>query len=141
MPSYFLQFMAYTLAMVGFLGLCVFIYKKLCLGTISHTNPDYLCIENGLRINARKQIFVVRAGKERFLIASDTERTTMLAKLEEDAVIETRVKEDSKVTEQQPVFLKKAAKKHLGNVKQVLSSDIDESTPIMKRISQKMKAL
>ncbi len=133
MQGYFVQFIAYTMAMVGFLGLCVFIYKKLCLGTISHTNPDYLCIENGLRINARKQIYVVRAGKERFLIASDTERTTMLAKLE-DEVVEIEEKQ------KQPTLLKKAPKKRLGEVKQVLSFDINENTPIMKRISEKMKA-
>ena len=86
-----------------------------------------------MRINARKQIYVVRAGKERFLIASDTERTTMLAKLEDDAV---EIEEKQK----QPTLLKKAPKKRLGEVKQVLSFDINENTPIMKRISEKMKA-
>lgn len=133
MQGYFIQFLAYTMAMVGFLTICLFVYKKLCAKTLSGINTDCLCIENVLRINARKQIYIVKAGNERFLIASDTERTTMLAKLDDE------IKDKKEEIKQQPVILKKAAKKHLGNIIQAVSEESNSSS-MMKRISEKMKA-
>lgn len=85
MQGYFIQFLAYTMAMVGFLSVCLFVYKKLYIQTKSGTGSECLYIENALRLNPKKQIYIVRAGNERFLVASDAENTTMLAKLEENA--------------------------------------------------------
>lgn len=128
MQGYFVQFLAYTMAMVGFFTVCLLTYKKLCAKSFSVSNQDSLSIENVLRINARKQIYIVKAGNERFLVAADTERTTMLAKLEDENISETQ---------EQTMTLKKPAKKHLGDV---LSSVSAINAPIMKRISEKMKA-
>ena len=83
MQIYFIQFAAYTMAMVGFLSVCLLIYKKFYVQTKSANGGDCLYIENALRLNPKKQIYIVRAGKERFLVASDAENTTMLAKLAE----------------------------------------------------------
>lgn len=128
MQGYFVQFLAYTMAMVGFFTVCLLTYKKLCAKQLSVSNQDSLSIENVLRINARKQIYIVKAGNERFLVAADTERTTMLAKLEDENISETQDK---------AMTLKKPAKKQLGDV---LSSVSAINAPIMKRISEKMKA-
>ena len=122
MQGYFIQFLAYTMAMVGFLTVCVFTYKKLCAKALSNSNEDFLYIENGLRINARKQLLVVRAGKERFLIASDAESTTMLAKLEEEE------------KETQPVPTKRTP------VKPIKFNKEDNISSIIKTISSKIKA-
>lgn len=83
MSGYFVQFLAYTFAMVGFLAVCLVTYKKFCQPTMMNNSAECLCIENALRLTPKKQIYVVRAGKERFLVASDAETTTMLAKLGE----------------------------------------------------------
>lgn len=131
MQGYFVQFLAYTMAMVGFFTVCLLTYKKLCAKSLSDSNPDSLSIENVLRINARKQIYIVKAGNERFLVAADTERTTMLAKLEDEKISEVQEHQQSEIA------LKKPVKKHLGNV---LSSVSTINAPIMKRISEKMKA-
>lgn len=127
MQGYFVQFLAYTMAMVGFFTVCLLTYKKLCAKQLSVSNQDSLSIENVLRINARKQIYIVKAGNERFLVAADTERTTMLAKLENEAENQ----------EQPQKVLKKPVKKHLENVFSPVSAI---NAPIMKRISEKMKA-
>lgn len=127
MQHYFIQFLAYTMAMVGFLAICVVIYKKLGINSFSQNNND-LFIENGLRINARKYIYIIKAGKERFLVASDTERTTMLAKLEanENPIPKSELKKVSK-------------KVDIQSIKEATDDDIAK-TPLMMRISNKMKA-
>lgn len=45
-------------------------------------NKNELDIENALNLSPRKTIYIVKAGNEKFLIASDAERTTFLAKLD-----------------------------------------------------------
>ena len=82
MSGYFVQFLAYTFAMVGFLAICLVTYKKFCQPAMMNNSAECLCIENALRLTPKKQIYVVRAGNERFLVASDAETTTMLAKLD-----------------------------------------------------------
>lgn len=92
MSGYFVQFLAYTFAMVGFLAVCMITYKKFCQPTMMNNSADCLCIENVLRLNPKKQIYVVRAGSERFLVASDAETTTMLAKLDNNENVMEKVK-------------------------------------------------
>ncbi|MCR5260950.1 MAG: flagellar biosynthetic protein FliO [Candidatus Gastranaerophilales bacterium] len=88
MQIYFIQFLAYTMAMVGFLSVCLLVYKKFYVQTKAGKGNDCLYIENALRLNPKKQIYIVRAGKERFLVASDAENTTMLAKLAENSDVD-----------------------------------------------------
>ena len=135
MQGYFVQFVAYTMAMVGFISVCLFTYKKFYQQPMSSNGADCLCIENALRLNPKKQIYVVRAGNERFLVASDAETTTMLAKLDDN-----QKTEEVKTEEKTPIVLKKAApKKHLQGINNVLGLKTEEY-PLMKRIAEKMKA-
>ena len=129
MQGYFVQFVAYTMAMVGFLSICLITYKKLCQQPLSKNSTDCLCIENALRINPRKQIYVVRAGKERFLVASDAETTTMLAKLENE---EDNVKEEIKAKQT-------TTTKNTKGIYQISGMEKEEY-PVLKRINEKMKA-
>lgn len=131
MQGYFVQFLAYTMAMVGFFTVCLLIYKKLCIKPLSCSTQDSLSIEKVLRLNARKQIYILKAGNERFLVAADPERTTMLAKLEDGFVEENQESPESSMT------LKKSSKKQFDNI---LSSVSAINAPILKRISEKMKA-
>lgn len=126
MQGYFVQFLAYTMAMVGFLAICLFVYKKLGLSSFNPKNSE-LSIENCLRINARKYIYIIKAGKERFLIAADSERTTMLAKLHEESgnINVPEIKESLKVENSLDLIEEK-------------TKDISDK-PLMIRISNKMK--
>ncbi|MBQ2644651.1 flagellar biosynthetic protein FliO [bacterium] len=133
MQGYFIQFMAYTMAMVGFLSICMITYKKLCIQSQTGKNSDCLCIENVLKINPKKQIYVVRAGKERFLVASDAETTTMLAKLD-------NYSENTKQTEEikEKIDIKNAISlssfKKFENSKKTINE-----IPAFKRIKEKME--
>lgn len=88
MSGYLANFALYTMAMIGFIVIAVFIYKKsMSFGDVCE-NKNFLKIENMLRLSPSKSIYVIKAGKERFLIAADPAKTTMLSKLSEDNVYE-----------------------------------------------------
>ena len=82
MGSYVINFTVYTMAMLGLIFFAIFIYKKVINGGLCKNSNKFLSIEETMSINPRKSIMVVRAGNEKFLIASDIDRTTMLSKLE-----------------------------------------------------------
>jgi flagellar biogenesis protein FliO len=68
--------------MVGFIVLAIYVYKKSMYSVSDNKNKDFLKVENSLRLSATKTLYVIQAGKEKFLIAGDSANTTMLSKLE-----------------------------------------------------------
>ncbi len=86
MTSYLLTFTVYTTAMVGVIFLALFAYKKFSLQNNRVSNSNFLEIEDCVTLGVRKQLYVVRAGEEKFLIASDAERTTFLSKLNSESI-------------------------------------------------------
>lgn len=82
MGGYLANFTVYTMAMTGLICFAVFIYKKVMDGSIRKDNSKFLSVEESMNLNPRKTLHVVRAGNERFLIASDVDRTTLISKLD-----------------------------------------------------------
>ncbi len=82
MGSYILNFTVYTMAMCGLICFALFVYKKFAAGNFLTKNSQYLNVEETLSLAPRKILYVVRAGEERFLIASDADKTTLISKLE-----------------------------------------------------------
>lgn len=149
MQGYMAHFLVYSMAMVGFFGVCLYIYKNLCIKGLNGNSTDFLSVENGIRINARKQILVVKAGDEKFLIASDLDRTTMLAKLntentkkdnnEQNTI--TELNDINEQTDDTAVNKTEVIEKHLYssqvlNFKPIQEEDVP---PVLKRINEKMK--
>jgi len=93
MTSYLIAFVVYTTAMVGAIFLALFVYKKFALNKNFTSQSKFLAVEDCINIGMRKQLYVVRAGNEKFLIASDTERTTFLSKLNSKSEITTDINE------------------------------------------------
>ena len=91
MGSYLINFAAYTLAMVGIIFLCLVIYKKCFSDFNKGYDQSFLKVENCLNISPRKSIYVIKAGEEKFLIASDVESTSFLAKLDSSVIGEKGV--------------------------------------------------
>ena len=86
MNSYLVHFATYTFAMIGFIVMVLFIYKKsICLPTQTRSRK-FLKVENTLRLAPTKTVYVIKAGSERFLVAGDAGSTTMLAKLDENNI-------------------------------------------------------
>lgn len=89
MNSYLVNFAIYTLAMIGFIAMALFVYKKSMYSTSKTKGKEFLQVENALRLSATKTVYVIKAGTERFLVAGDPANTTMLAKLNENKTNET----------------------------------------------------
>lgn len=83
MGSYIANFAVYTMAMTGLIFFAVYIYKKVMSGGFRSNDSKFLAIEETMSINPRKSLLVVRAGNEKFLVASDMDRTSLIAKLNE----------------------------------------------------------
>jgi flagellar biogenesis protein FliO len=70
------------MAMIGLICFAVFVYKKITDGSMRSGNTKFLSIEETMSLNPRKTLHIVRAGNEKFLIAADIDRTTLISKLE-----------------------------------------------------------
>lgn len=81
MGHYIINFSIYTMAMVGLIFFALFVYKKFAINVIATKKRGILSIEDGLGISPRKTLYVIKAGNERFLIAADLDRTTLISKL------------------------------------------------------------
>jgi flagellar biogenesis protein FliO len=69
--------------MVGLIFVALFVYKQCSITSQKSSKTNFLKVEDTISIGPRKQVFVLRAGYEKFLVASDADRTTLLAKLEQ----------------------------------------------------------
>lgn len=86
MSGYLVNFIVYTAAMVGIIFLAVFVYKK--FSYCSASRSKFLNVEECISLGPRKELFVVRAGQERFLVASDVGRTSLISKLDDNSPVQ-----------------------------------------------------
>ena len=83
MGGYLVNFAVYTMAMTGLIFFALMVYKKCsCVGNIKTSKSKMLSIEETITIAPRKTLYVVRAGHEKFLIASDVDKTSLISKLD-----------------------------------------------------------
>lgn len=87
MGGYLVNFSVYTMAMIGLIFFALMIYKKFAQDGVSGKKTGFLGVEESISIAPRKNLYVVRAGKERFLIAGDVDKTTLISKLDENQSI------------------------------------------------------
>ena len=80
--GYMTNFIVYILAMVGVIVLAVLLYKTTTSSTIKG-GTKYLKVHDTLALGPRKTLYIVSAGEEKFLIAGDLDRTTLISKLGE----------------------------------------------------------
>lgn len=80
--AYLSNFIVYFLAMIGIIILALYVYKQFNVGGFSTKHSNLLSVEDSLNLSPRKTLYVVREGSERFLIAADMDRTTLISKLE-----------------------------------------------------------
>ena len=94
MTTHIIAFIFYTLAMLGVMFVAFAVYKNVVLCQNSHISK--LKIEDMLRLNQRKSLYVINYEGEKFLIASDIDSTTLISKLNSK---ETPEKPSAKIVE------------------------------------------
>lgn len=111
MGGYLVNFAVYTMAMIGLIFFALMIYKKFSGEGILGRKSEFLSVEDTIGIAPRKNLYVVRAGNERFLIAGDIDKTALIAKLDENNTSSkvanfdtqfTKVEKTTKITEDLP---------------------------------------
>lgn len=86
MTGYLISFLVYTSAMIGVIFLALFVFKTFSNKCFSKKS-SLLHIEDSINLSPRKTLYVIKVENEKFLIASDVERTTMISKLESHSTI------------------------------------------------------
>jgi flagellar biogenesis protein FliO len=84
MGGYLVNFSLYTLAMVGVIFCALFVFKAVMGGKAFVKKSAFVKILDATKLSPRKTLYVIKAGNEKFLIASDTDRTTLISKLDEN---------------------------------------------------------
>ncbi len=97
MAHYIISFVVYTLAMSGLIGLALIVYKKVTNISTSTKKTKELSIEETMSISPRKTLMIVKAGNERFLIASDVDKTTLISKLGQNETISDKTENNKAV--------------------------------------------
>ena len=81
--GYLSNFIVYMLAMLGVLMIALFIFKQATSYNVKkNVHGKGLKVIDTLSLSTRKTLYVIEAGNERFLIAGDIDRTTLISKLE-----------------------------------------------------------
>lgn len=78
--GYLSNFIVYTLAMVGVMMLAVFVFKN-ATGNNLKGGSKYLKVIDTMSLGPRKTLYIVSAGEEKFLIAGDVDKTSLISKL------------------------------------------------------------
>ena len=84
MGGYLVNFSIYTLAMVGVIFGALFVFKAVMTGRGFSKKSEFLNIEDSISLSPRKTLYVIKAGEQKFLVAADLERTSLIAKLNEN---------------------------------------------------------
>jgi len=89
-----MSFSIYTLAMVGVIFVALFVFKTFSNKCFTKKTNN-LNIEDTMNLSPRKTLYIINAGNEKFLIASDVDRTALIAKLDQESKVELKpVRED-----------------------------------------------
>lgn len=78
--GYLTNFIVYTLAMAGVMALALLIFKNATCSN-NGAKSKYMKIVDSISLAPRKTLYIVSAGDEKFLIAGDADRTTLISKL------------------------------------------------------------
>ena len=126
MSGYLLNFVVYTAAMTGVIFVAILAYKN--FSYTKSSSSKYLNIEESISLAPRKNLYIVKAGNERFLIASDAERTSLISKLDENHYCDTNnsVITDSSIDDL-PMITNNVQRKRTGKTTEETLRDIAKS--------------
>ena len=76
--GYLANFMVYTLAMVGVIAIALLIFKG-ATSNVSKKSSKLLNVVDTMSLGPRKTLYIVSAGKEKFLIDGDVDKTLLIS--------------------------------------------------------------
>ncbi len=83
MTEYIINFSVYTLAIIGLIFTAFIMVQKTLNGDVlARKNNNFLSMESVLSLEPRKNLYVINAGNEKFLLSTDMNGCKLLTKLE-----------------------------------------------------------
>ena len=79
-------FLIYMLSMLGVIFIAIIVAKKTFFFNFDKQKNRFLKIESSINLEPRKNLYVVKAGYERFLISTGLEGCQFMAKIDEDNI-------------------------------------------------------
>jgi len=98
--GYLTNFIVYTLAMVGVIMLAVFVFKTTTSVSTKGGSKNLKVLET-LSLGPRKTLYIVSAGEEKFLIAGDVDKTSLISKLETKNNISVEIPQSTSVIKEE----------------------------------------
>ena len=135
--GYLANFIVYTLAMVGVIMLAVLIFKTSTTTGVK-AKSKFLKVHDTLSLGPRKTLYIVSAGDEKFLIAGDVDKTSLISKLES----KKQVEESLNLTDSFKDTMQELSAKTSYIDKSVLGIQRTEKKPynsVMKNLAERIK--
>ena len=121
--GYLTHFIVYILAMMSVIGIALWVYKQFSATNVKGKRSGSLNAEEVLTLSPRKTLYVINAHGEKFLIAGDLDRTTLISKLDDKKEVRNTVdlsdfikKEDVLYTQEKEPVMKNLVKKLGGRI-------------------------
>ncbi len=121
--GYLTHFIVYILAMMSVIGIALWVYKQFSATNVKGKRSGSLNVEEVLTLSPRKTLYVINARGEKFLIAGDLDRTTLISKLDDKKDVRNTVdlsdfikKEDVLYTQEKEPVMKNLVKKLGGRI-------------------------
>lgn len=140
MIGYLVNFGIYTMAMLGLIFFALMVYKKFSVGgggILKSSKEHVLSVEETISIAPRKTLYVVRADNERFLIAGDIDKTTLISKLGNEGISDVKASESVMNIKNDKGAIVKAFDSHIE--KQEAESVNNITTPIKAVVKNNIK--
>ena len=135
--GYLTNFIVYMLAMVGVLVVAMLVFKHTAGGCAKSSSGKCLKVLDTLSIGPRKTLYIVSAGDEKFLIAGDTERTSLISKLNPKGSYEEKISAIM-TSDIEDYSTKSYADKSLNSVSPRKTSSY---TSVMRSLAEKMQGV
>lgn len=151
MEIYIVKFAIYTMAMIGTLFAALFVFKKFALTGFTKKS-SILKVEDTMKLSPKKTLHIINVGGEKYLIASDIDRTSLIAKLNgkekvTDEKIQTLAAENNKPAQRQDRSTKLSSFDGVKSLKQFSTSTIDfnrgnaKKAPVMRELAKKLASV
>lgn len=95
MTNYLASFSIYTMAMVGIIFFALFVFKTFSNKCFTKKSA-MLNVEDSMGLSPRKTLYIINADNQRFLIAADVDRTTLISQLDSNGKAEIKPVRDDK---------------------------------------------
>lgn len=138
MTHYLINFSIYTAAMIGVLFLALFVYKSVTSGGFNKKS-SMLKVVDVLSLSPRKNLYVIKAGEEKFLIASDIDKTNLISRLEDSSQVEISPKREDKSFQLSSLDGIESLEEFSSIID--FQSEKAKKAPMMKKLAQKLSAM